>query len=74
MQGGMGHQERIAARVRLIEVQIEGFKVIQPTGCREGWGHQGRIAARVGLIEVQIEGFKVSKLAALSLYLAVTKG
>ena len=27
MQGGMGHQERIAARVRLIEVQIKGFKV-----------------------------------------------
>ena len=27
MQGGLGHQERIAARVRLIEVQIEGFKV-----------------------------------------------
>ena len=23
MQGGMGHQERIAARVRLIEVQIK---------------------------------------------------
>jgi len=27
MQGGMGHQERIAARVRLIEVQIKGFEV-----------------------------------------------
>ena len=27
MQGGMGHQERIAARVRLIEEQIKGFKV-----------------------------------------------
>ena len=38
MQGGMGHQERIAARVRLIEVQIEGFKVNILTGCRKGWG------------------------------------
>ena len=27
MQGGMGHQERITARVRLIEVQIKGLKV-----------------------------------------------
>ena len=27
MQGGMGHQGHIAARVKLIEVQIEGFKV-----------------------------------------------
>ena len=27
MQGGMGHQEHIAARVRLIEVQIKELKV-----------------------------------------------
>ena len=32
MQGGMGHQGHIAARVKLIEVQIEGFKVCMCMG------------------------------------------
>ena len=35
MQEGMGHQGHIAARVKLIEVQIEGFKV-----CMCAWGNQ----------------------------------
>ena len=35
MQGGMGHQGHIAARVKLIEVQIEGFKV-----CMCAWWNQ----------------------------------
>ena len=37
MQEGMSHQGHIAARVKLIEVQIEGFKVCMLTVYRLLW-------------------------------------